>query len=79
MNVSTFLREGMAGRRTEMWNLIRHTQVRATAGTAGVNIAIMLLGSVGGLFLARTLGPTHRGDLVTIGTTTLTAEFCERE
>jgi O-antigen/teichoic acid export membrane protein len=66
VNVSTFLREGIAGRRTEIWNLIRHTQVRATAGTAGVNIAIMLLGSVGGLFLARTLGPTHRGDLVTI-------------
>ena len=32
----------------------------------GVNIAIMLIGSVGGLFLARALGPTHRGDLVAI-------------
>jgi O-antigen/teichoic acid export membrane protein len=49
-----------------MLNLLRHTQVRATAGTAGVNIAIMLVGSVGGLFLARALGPTYRGDLVTI-------------
>jgi O-antigen/teichoic acid export membrane protein len=66
MNVSTFLRAQVAGRRTEVRNLMRHTQVRATAGTAGVNIAIMLVGSVGGLFLARALGPTHRGDLVAI-------------
>ncbi len=66
MNVSTFLRAGIASGRMEMRGLMRHTQVRATAGTAGVNIAIMLLGSVGGLFLARALGPTHRGDLVTI-------------
>jgi len=66
MNVPTFLRAQVAGGRTEMANLLRHTQVRATASTAGVNIAIMLAGSVGGLFLARALGPTHRGDLVTI-------------
>jgi O-antigen/teichoic acid export membrane protein len=39
---------------------------RATAGTAGVNIATVVAGSVGGLVLARALGPTHRGELVTI-------------
>jgi hypothetical protein len=39
---------------------------RAVAHTAGFNVAMMLAGSVGGLFLARVLGPTRRGDLVTI-------------
>jgi len=66
VNVTTFLRAQVAGGRSEMLNLLRHTQVRATAGTAGVNVSIMLVGSVGGLFLARALGPTYRGDLVTI-------------
>ena len=66
MNVAGFLRDQVTGRRTEMGDLMQHTQVRATAGTAGVNVAIMLVGSIGGLFLARALGPTHRGDLVTI-------------
>jgi O-antigen/teichoic acid export membrane protein len=66
VNVSTFWRTQVAGRHTDVRNLMRHAQVRATAGTAGVNIAVMLIGSVGGLFLARALGPTHRGDLVAI-------------
>ena len=66
MNALTSLREQMAGRRTEVGNLLQHTQMRATAGTAGINIAIMVMGSIGGLLLARALGPTHRGDLVTI-------------
>lgn len=39
---------------------------RSVAGTAGANIASTLIGSLGGLLLARVLGPTHRGDLVTI-------------
>lgn len=41
-------------------------QVRAVASTAGLNILVMVLGSIGGLFLARALGPTLRGDLVTV-------------
>ena len=39
---------------------------RAVAGTAGANVAITLIGSLGGLFIARVLGPTRRGDLVII-------------
>src|SRR3954447_6581577 len=36
------------------------------AGTAGVNIAVSALGSLGGLILARSLGPSGRGDLAII-------------
>jgi O-antigen/teichoic acid export membrane protein len=39
---------------------------RAVAGTAGANVAITLIGSLGGLFIARVLGPTGRGDLVIV-------------
>jgi O-antigen/teichoic acid export membrane protein len=46
--------------------VLRRPQLRAVVGTAGVNVLITLVGSVGGLFLARVLGPTQRGDLVTI-------------
>ncbi len=66
MNVSAFLRAQVASGRTEVANLLSHALFRAAAGTAGVNIAIMLAGSIGGLLLARALGPTQRGDLVTI-------------
>jgi O-antigen/teichoic acid export membrane protein len=66
MNVAAFMRAQVAGGRTEVANLLSHTLFRAAAGTAGVNIAIMLAGSIGGLLLARALGPTQRGDLVTI-------------
>src|SRR5438132_62594 len=45
---------------------MRRPQARAVAGTAGVNVGIMLVGSVGGLFIASVLGPTQRGDLVVI-------------
>ena len=55
--------------RTANWLVQRggsRLHARAVAGTAGTNIAITLASSLGGLFLARVLGPTHRGDLVTI-------------
>lgn len=45
---------------------LRQPHLHAVAGTAGVNVLIMFVGSVGGLLLARVLGPTQRGDLVTI-------------
>ena len=38
----------------------------AIATTAGTNILAVLLGSVGGIILARTLGPAARGDLVVV-------------
>ena len=40
--------------------------VRSVAGVAGANTLITVAGSVGGLVLARSLGPAARGDLVTI-------------
>jgi O-antigen/teichoic acid export membrane protein len=45
---------------------MRRPQVRSVAVTATLNVVTMLAGSMGGLILARTLGPTQRGDLVTI-------------
>lgn len=45
---------------------IRQGRARDVVGTAALNVAVVVIGSVGGLFLARFLGPTHRGDLVTI-------------
>jgi enterobacterial common antigen flippase len=56
----------VAAGRAEVAALLRHTQIRDTAATSGVNIAIMVAGSLGGLVLARALGPTNRGDLVVI-------------
>lgn len=44
----------------------RRSHFKAVSGTAITNVAASLIGSVGGLILARTLGPAHRGDLVTI-------------
>src|SRR5438309_1254507 len=45
---------------------VRGAQAQAVMSTAGVNVAIVLVGSIGGLFLARVLGPTNRGELVVI-------------
>lgn len=42
------------------------TFLNAVAGTAGVNVVISVLGSAGGLLLARGLGPTQRGAFVAI-------------
>lgn len=47
-------------------SVMRGPQARAVAGTAVVNVATVLIGSVGGLFLARLLGPSQRGELVAI-------------
>ncbi len=55
---------------TALREAVRHTiklpSARAVGGTAVVNVVLVMLGSLGGLFLARVLGPTGRGDLVTI-------------
>lgn len=40
--------------------------LRAVSGTAVTNVVATGAGSIGGLILARALGPTHRGDLVTV-------------
>jgi O-antigen/teichoic acid export membrane protein len=45
---------------------LRRPQVRAVAGTAGLNLLTTALGSAGGIFLARALGPANRGDLAII-------------
>ncbi|HUQ63759.1 MAG TPA: oligosaccharide flippase family protein [Acidimicrobiales bacterium] len=44
----------------------RQSFLNLVAGTAGSNVAMALLGSVGGILLARGLGPAQRGDLAII-------------
>jgi O-antigen/teichoic acid export membrane protein len=66
MSALRFSRARIAAGTKAARSAMRGPQARAVAGTAGTSVAIMLVGSVGGLFLARVLGPTHRGDLVAI-------------
>lgn len=47
-------------------DVVGRPHARALAGTAGLNVTTVLVSSIGGLILARALGPTQRGDLVTI-------------
>lgn len=48
------------------WASESRQHLQAVAGTAGVNVAMTAAGSVGGVMLARALGATNRGDLVTV-------------
>jgi O-antigen/teichoic acid export membrane protein len=61
---STRLR--LAAMTAKVTGVIHRPQAQVLGQTAGLNVATTLLGSLGGLLLARVLGPTHRGDLVTI-------------
>ncbi len=59
-------RARLAAMTARLNGVMRRPQAQVVGQTAGLNVATTLLGSLGGLLLARVLGPTHRGDLVTI-------------
>src|SRR6266508_1800292 len=58
--------QGWARRSGSMRRAMRQLQANEIARTAGANVVIAAVGSVGGVFLARALGPAQRGDLVTV-------------
>lgn len=58
--------KGRRRSRDQGWPDGQRAFLNLVAGTAGVNVAVSALGSVGGLLLARGLGPSGRGDLAAI-------------
>jgi len=66
MSALRFSRARVAAGAKVARNAMKGPQARVVAGTAGVNVTVVLIGSLGGLFLARVLGPAQRGELVPI-------------